>query len=160
MPARRQPFVYLWAGATTHPKIATLSNGVFRTWVELLVAGSQQRRQWCFASVKHAALVARRPKSHIYKLIDARLLDVIDGGLYIHDAHRWQNVPHPVRAEWNALRAQLSPSLYGDTNVCPECGSADDLTIDHIVPIARGGSNDLENLAVLCRPCNSRKGTR
>ena len=40
------------------------------------------------------------------------------------------------------------------------CGAVDDLTIDHIVPRWAGGTNDLGNLQVLCRPCNSRKGIR
>lgn len=32
------------------------------------------------------------------------------------------------------------------------------LHIDHIVPITRGGSNQLENLQVLCNTCNCSKG--
>lgn len=45
---------------------------------------------------------------------------------------------------------------------CQSCGSTDDLTIDHkIVPWVDGGSSkDPSNLQVLCRSCNSRKGTR
>jgi hypothetical protein len=43
---------------------------------------------------------------------------------------------------------------------CVSCGSTDDLTIDHIVPLTRGGTNDLINLQVLCRPCNSRKSNK
>ena len=41
---------------------------------------------------------------------------------------------------------------------CFACGSTHDLTADHIVPLARGGTNALSNLRVLCRSCNSSRG--
>jgi hypothetical protein len=31
--------------------------------------------------------------------------------------------------------------------------------VEHIVPTARGGSDDMSNLALACRSCNLRKGT-
>lgn len=31
-------------------------------------------------------------------------------------------------------------------------------TIDHIVPVAQGGSDDITNLAAACRTCNNEKG--
>lgn len=34
---------------------------------------------------------------------------------------------------------------------------SDDLTVDHIIPKALGGTDARENLQVLCRPCNSAK---
>lgn len=35
-----------------------------------------------------------------------------------------------------------------------------ELAVDHIVPLANGGTNDPTNLQLLCRRCNSKKGAR
>lgn len=43
---------------------------------------------------------------------------------------------------------------------CVQCGSTANLTADHIIPRARGGSDHESNLQVLCRPCNSAKRDR
>ena len=51
--------------------------------------------------------------------------------------------------------------FYG--NRCLMCGAPGDfqsLTMDHIVPVAKGGSNNPDNIQPLCHSCNSRKGTR
>jgi 5-methylcytosine-specific restriction endonuclease McrA len=42
---------------------------------------------------------------------------------------------------------------------CSLCGAADDLTADHVVPLAVGG-DPLGRLRVLCRRCNSGRGAR
>jgi 5-methylcytosine-specific restriction endonuclease McrA len=34
------------------------------------------------------------------------------------------------------------------------CDIRDSFQVDHIVPVARGGSNDKANLQLLCKPCN------
>ena len=47
---------------------------------------------------------------------------------------------------------------------CPSCDRRNlrkiDLTVDHIVPIRKGGRNSKNNAQVLCGPCNSSKGDR
>ena len=43
---------------------------------------------------------------------------------------------------------------------CASCGTDEDITIDHILPRVRGGSDEVSNLQPMCRKCNSHKGTR
>ena len=44
--------------------------------------------------------------------------------------------------------------------LCAYCGVTGPLTLDHVVPLARGGAHRIENLVAACKPCNSRKGAR
>lgn len=43
---------------------------------------------------------------------------------------------------------------------CACCKKSRKLTVDHIQPLSKRGSNWPANLQMLCRPCNSRKGNR
>lgn len=47
---------------------------------------------------------------------------------------------------------------YG--NICPCCGEKKKLTIDHIVPISKGGSDDIDNIQPLCSNCNNKKSNK
>ncbi|MFN6571162.1 HNH endonuclease [Dendronalium sp. ChiSLP03b] len=47
-----------------------------------------------------------------------------------------------------------------DRYQCQSCGKTTlvtNLTIDHIIPLARGGQNDISNLYTLCFSCNQQK---
>ena len=45
-----------------------------------------------------------------------------------------------------------------DGGRCRVCGDAFDLQYDHVIPLALGGSNQAENLQLLCGTCNREKG--
>jgi 5-methylcytosine-specific restriction endonuclease McrA len=45
-----------------------------------------------------------------------------------------------------------------DQAKCVQCGSTEDLQFDHKVPWSRGGTNTVNNIQLLCGPCNRSKG--
>ena len=47
-----------------------------------------------------------------------------------------------------------------DAYRCVQCGSYRSLEVDHIYPVSRGGTADIENLQTLCRDCNAAKGAK
>ena len=55
-------------------------------------------------------------------------------------------------------------TLYSrDRHICAYCGNVYDsrqLTIDHVMPKSRGGTNHWTNCVTACRSCNHRKGSR
>jgi 5-methylcytosine-specific restriction endonuclease McrA len=45
-----------------------------------------------------------------------------------------------------------------DGGRCTQCGENFDLQYDHVIPVALGGASTVENLQLLCSPCNQEKG--
>jgi 5-methylcytosine-specific restriction endonuclease McrA len=50
--------------------------------------------------------------------------------------------------------------MVRDRYICSYCGSNKNLTIDHIIPISRGGKSTFENCITACKSCNNKKGDR
>lgn len=48
-------------------------------------------------------------------------------------------------------------ALARDHFQCQHCGSQSDLEVDHVIPVAKGGSWTLENAMTLCKPCHKLK---
>ena len=47
-----------------------------------------------------------------------------------------------------------------DGGRCRNCGARGHLHFDHVIPRSWGGSSTAENVQLLCRRCNLRKGAR
>jgi len=55
----------------------------------------------------------------------------------------------------------LPKELYKVYNSsCWACGGIQNISLDHIVPLSRGGAHSVGNMLSLCRSCNSSKGNR
>lgn len=104
--------------------------------------------------------------------------------LFCHALRKFSSM-HPYRPEYgdptrhlpriDAMRAARERGSHTDAEWfalvrsvrrrCAYCGCETRpvgewrLTMDHIVPVSRGGSDAIENLCVACAGCNSDKGT-
>ncbi|XP_044497768.1 uncharacterized protein LOC123219883 [Mangifera indica] len=82
------------------------------------------------------------------------------GSFYIPAVLR---VPHLLQVvKRRRIKSSLSRKniLYRDNYTCQYCSARGNLTIDHVLPIARGGEWKWENLVTACAKCNSKKGVK
>ena len=117
------------------------------------IAAEQKARQWIGIDIspKAAELVTSRMRSEL--------------GLFYNGAHR---IDVPQRTDLGKLPPYNHPDnkrkLYGDQGGdcagCNEHFAPRHFHIDHITPRAKGGTDHLENLQLLCGHCNSVKGDR
>lgn len=139
-----------------------ISNAVFpfEEWTELfwlVLLG------WGFAgtfgSMYIVGLVLAKPREERAERIRLRIVELAEERKRkIEEAEQFYSSP-----EWNTLREQV---IGQKGSVCAECGRRikedKDITVDHIKPRSKYPDLALkiENLRVLCRSCNSRKGDR
>jgi 5-methylcytosine-specific restriction endonuclease McrA len=71
-----------------------------------------------------------------------------------------RRAPHVKRLRCEIKGALWWEILERDDFRCRHCGVRRFLTVDHIIALDNGGTNERENLQTLCRNCNSRKGNR
>ncbi|MGZ4431542.1 MAG: HNH endonuclease, partial [Gaiellales bacterium] len=63
-------------------------------------------------------------------------------------------------AKRNVVRRVLFCRDNWRCSYCGRDGGPNDLTVDHVKPLSRGGSHTWDNVVAACRRCNHRKGNR
>lgn len=110
--------------------------------------------------------LSKRPKKIAARLVDAGLWQQGANGWWVTDwnSYLWPAEPKArgeMRRAWEAMAWKVRPDvLKRDGYRCVQCGATERLEADHITPLALGGTNDMDNLQTLCRPCNASKGAR
>jgi hypothetical protein len=94
-------------------------------------------------------------------------VDIYPDGGPQHRSRTPRNTVERERSEREKMSRSLRLSiLERDNFTCKYCGASprnDDkvrLQVDHIVPVAKGGKTEPQNLHTLCADCNLGKGTR
>jgi len=82
----------------------------------------------------------REEKREHYRKYRARKMDAPGNGV--------------TKEEWESILLEYENQCIGPG---PHRG---ELAMDHVVPLSKGGADDISNVQPLCRTCNSRKGTK
>lgn len=105
-------------------------------------------------SLEHAhrlEVIRRKGRSNQYHVPTPTATEVRLAIRRIMSKPKRNTIPVPDALRWEVWEF--------DDFTCQKCGSRRDLTVDHIIPVSKGGSTDRVNLQTLCRSCNSKKGT-
>lgn len=110
-----------------------------------------------YCDIKRAMTLVYLKKAEIIK----------ESGQFLSSVSSKFPIPQVIRLLSKLLR-HLTPHVsYSRKNVqirdqfrCQYCGSGDELTLDHVLPVSRGGQSTWENIVTACYPCNSYKGSR
>jgi tellurite resistance protein len=106
------------------------------SWLQLQVEGKPAN-----------VFLFRQPDLIPYAIFSAAVAMANQTKLAKADGGNTRHIPREVR--------QRVWQKYGGR--CADCGAVDYLEFDHIIPVARGGSNMDANVQLLCRMCNSKK---
>lgn len=104
--------------------------------------------------ITHTRMLSLRQRGALLQRIDSAALrgelSELRNYSWIEGAF-WRRVGGRPRVSTAVRREVLS------AGECAACGAIEQLTVDHIQPLAKGGSNTRENLQCLCWPCNHKK---
>ena len=74
-----------------------------------------------------------------------------------HIYHAMKYAKKRLRMYANLYNRDMRKLLINSDSICEKCGSKKRITIDHIIPISKGGKNEFLNLQLLCNLCNNSK---
>jgi hypothetical protein len=100
------------------------------------------------ACIEHLALTSEREHEAEYERIKVELVAL-------------KNLERTPEARRERIPESVQIFIWQrDQGQCVQCRSKERLEFDHIIPVAKGGSNTGRNIQLLCEACNRKKGKR
>ena len=109
--------------------------------------------------MRHSSLVSNRPIELIIRVKHAVFTQEREFERLRHEVEAFENFEQLSATPRTSIPEHLQMFVWQrDEGRCSKCGSRERLEFDHIIPLARGGSNTERNVQLLCEQCNRRKG--
>jgi len=160
----KRSWIKLYIEILDDPKMGRLQDWLWRRAIELFLLAGENGNDGLLQPVMDLAWRLRVSETELFQ----GLTKLEEAGLVYRQGERWMMLSQSKllfakylerREQWSLVRKVLAAVVFlRDGKVCVNCGATEDLTIDHIIAITNGGTDDLRNLQVLCRACNSSKG--
>jgi 5-methylcytosine-specific restriction endonuclease McrA len=123
---------------------------------------SSQCKQ-CISAYHSEKKEHKREYDYHYRIRNRQQIKKVKDLYYLNNHELHRDKAHGRRAKVNEngvfkiLRKELK-RLYNSP--CFYCGSLNKITIDHVIPISRGGTHGIGNLVAACAFCNGSKHTK
>lgn len=155
-----------------HDKFLQLSSAAIGQWTLALTYASRKMSDGFISTARAKLQIVGRGEDYdaiTGELVTAGLWDVVEGGFQIHDYLDYNPSREQIERGIEQTRERLLARPYRnaiierDGLICGICGGAvspDDVDIDHMTPISRGGMSVPSNLRVTHSSCNRSRGNR
>jgi hypothetical protein len=142
------PWLRLWNVMLASPKVQLLSDRDYRAWTTLLVIANQSKPRGWLPSIEHIAFHLRctieEANGIMGRLIDADLMDDVDGSYRPHDWDHWQpkgDAPSTQRVK--EFRERRKSRKDGDVNVAETFHETE---VKRFSSVSSSLTNNLESL--------------
>lgn len=134
---------------------AVKTNGKLETRVLLL---NQSYEPLAICTVKKAFILLFLRKAHVVAQKQDKFIHSVNHAFPLPSVIRLNNY---VRVPFRRAILSRKNIIQRDGRRCAYCGRNDiPLTVDHIIPKAKGGTDSWDNLVCACFVCNNKKGDR
>jgi len=115
-------------------------------------------KQWQQNNPEKYAYCKQRTRTWLKRLKET---DPVKYKAQIFLGHERRRLRHYSNGESTYINPILLKDIYSLYNhTCLKCGATEKITLDHIVPVSKGGLTTFDNLQVLCASCNSSKSDK
>lgn len=125
-----------------------------------IVVFSQNYLPMCQINIKRAITLLLTGKAEPLAYSSGSVWTVRSPSIEIQVPEHIRLTSRSAERVWRVPSVNRKEVLRRDHNTCQYCGTTHNLTLDHVLPLSKGGSHAWDNVVTACGSCNQKKGDR